>query len=70
MGYAWSEIEYTVCCDGTTKAKFRGSVIPSYYGYLDGQNIANYSWATNAQKNFDSFRCGGESADREAPAHD
>lgn len=69
MGFAWSEIEYKVCCNGETTANFKGSVLPSYYGYLDDLLVQKYSWSTNAGDNYKSFFDGANWGTGDSPAH-
>ena len=34
--WAWHHIDYTICCDGSTKFVFSGSYFPSHDAYIGG----------------------------------
>jgi RHS repeat-associated protein len=53
MPWAWSEIEYRICCDKSVYVHYSGSIVPSHTGYLDGKRVASYSMnypAKNAER--------------------
>jgi len=36
LPYAWNEITYQLCCNGSSDVSFTGSKFPSHAGYIDG----------------------------------
>jgi len=63
--YAWSRIEYELCCDGTAKIKFGGSFVPSHSFYIDFQRVGQHSMANQptALKRLDDFIQAGDAKD-------
>ncbi len=63
--FAWSRIEYELCCDETAKIKFGGSFVPSHSFYIDFQRVGQHSMANqpNALKRLDNFIKAGDGKD-------
>ncbi|MGE0481698.1 MAG: RHS repeat domain-containing protein [Phycisphaerae bacterium] len=63
LPFAWSEIVYSICCDGSLSIEFYGSVVPSHYSYVDGVLAGTYSMnagiATRNKLNMARFEAAG-----------
>ena len=58
--YGWTDLECTLCCNGSYTVKYRGSHFPSHYAYVDGTKVGQ-----STQKNLGVFTFSG--AGKEAP---
>jgi hypothetical protein len=63
--YAWSRIEYELCCDGTATVRSGGSYVPSHSYYINSDRVGQHSMASqnNALQRLDEFTHAGDEKD-------